>query len=237
MGREAIVLAGGLGTRLRSVVSEVPKPMAPVAGRPFLAYLLDRLVAQRYDHVVLATGYLHTRIEQYFGNCYRSLAVTYSQEEQPMGTGGAIRMALTHCRETSVTVLNGDTLFDISMDELYRQHQGRDAVLTIALRRVEDVSRYGAVAVDADGRIRSFVEKGKVSGSGWINGGIYILDSTLLNGWAVGMPFSFERDVMQAQYGDRAFYAQPSDAYFIDIGVPDDYRRAQRELPALFPAQ
>lgn len=229
--REAVILAGGFGTRLRSVVSDVPKPMAPVAGRPFLAYLLDRMQRQDYTHVVLATGYLHEKVEEFFGRDYHGVAIDYARELSPLGTGGAIVNALQYCREACVTVLNGDTLFDIDHDELCRRANQWHSPLTAVLRWVPDAGRYGSVEIDADGLITTFREKDPATGSGYINGGIYRLQRSLLDGYAVGTQFSFEKEVLQQLY--QPFHAYASDGYFIDIGIPDDYQRAQTELPQL----
>ena len=230
---EAIVLAGGFGTRLRHVVSDVPKPMAPVAGRPFLCHLLDRLAGEGYTHVVLATGYLHEKVEDYFHNEYQGLAIDYARETSPLGTGGAIVNALQLCSEDYVTVMNGDTLFCIDHKELVRFATSHSCRLAIVLRQVEDSGRYGAVTVDKDGRITNFIEKNPALKRGLINGGIYRLHRSLLDGHPLGEPFSFETDLMQRRYTVEPFYAYASDGYFIDIGVPDDYSRAQTELPTL----
>lgn len=229
--REAIILAGGFGTRLRSVVSDVPKPMAPVAGRPFLAYVLDRLKGQGYSHVVLATGYLHEKVEEYFGKEFNGLAIDYARELSPLGTGGAIVNALQHCTEDFITVLNGDTMFDIDHDELCRHADEWHAPLTAVLRWVPDAGRYGSVEVDGDGLITAFSEKDPATGSGLINGGIYRMQRHLLDGYAVGTQFSFEKEVLQPL--GKPFRAYAADGYFIDIGIPEDYQRAQTELPQL----
>lgn len=231
--REAVVLAGGFGTRLRSVVSDVPKPMAPVAGRPFLAYLLDCIERQGYGHVVLATGYMHEKVEECFGQRYRGISIDYARETSPLGTGGAMLNALQHCTEERITVLNGDTLFLVDHDELCRLADERTTGLAIAVRRVEDAGRYGSVEVAADGRITAFREKDPLTGPGLINGGIYRLHRSIFDGWRCGQTFSFEKEIMQSRYREEAFYAYASDAYFIDIGIPDDYARAQTELPTL----
>ena len=230
---EAIVLAGGFGTRLQSVVSDVPKPMAPVAGRPFLCYLLDSLLRQGYTRAVLATGYLHEKVESYFGTDYHGLALAYARETEPLGTGGAMVNALQHCRSESVTVLNGDTLLLADLRDFQQFYLQQRTPLAVVLRTVEDAGRYGAVDIDADGRITSFHEKDPQHGAGLINGGIYQISRSLLDAYAVGEPFSFEREVLQRRYRDEAFYGYRTEGYFIDIGVPDDYRRAQSELPLL----
>ena len=226
--REAIILAGGFGTRLRTVVSDVPKPMAPVAGRPFLSYLLDDLSRQSYRHVVLATGYMHDKVEEYFGGHYRNIAIDYAQETSPLGTGGAIVNGLQHCSEESVTVFNGDTFFHVDQDLLLSSARER---LTLVLRHVFCAGRYGAVEVDSGGRITAFREKDSEAGAGLINGGIYRLHRSLLEHWPLGQPFSFEKEVLQPM--NEPIYGYISDTYFIDIGVPDDYARAQTELPEL----
>ena len=231
--REAIVLAGGFGTRLQSVVSDVPKPIAPVAGKPFLTYLLDGLEQQGYSHVVLATGYLHEKVEEYFGHEYHGVTIDYAREFSPLGTGGAIVNALQHCQEEAVTVVNGDTLFTIDHNELITFATAKGTPLAIVLRQVPDSGRYGAVEVDGDGRITAFREKDPCAGEGLINGGIYRLHRSLLEGYGVGQPFSFEKEVMQRRYRDEQYYAYVSGAYFIDIGIPEDYDRAQKELPKL----
>lgn len=229
--REAIILAGGFGTRLRSVVSNVPKPMAPVAGRPFLAYVLDRLKGQGYSHVVLATGYLHEKVEEYFGKDYHGITIDYAHELSPLGTGGAIVNALQHCSEDFITVLNGDTMFDIDHEELCRRADQWQTPLTAVLRWVPDAGRYGSVEVDSNGLITAFREKDPATGSGMINGGIYRLQRSLLDGYAVGKQFSFEKEVLQAL--GKPFRAYAANGYFIDIGIPEDYQRAQTELPQL----
>ncbi len=226
-------MAGGFGTRLRSVVSDVPKPLAPVAGRPFLAYVLDALVRQGYGHAVLATGYMHEKVEACFGNEYLGMKIDYARELAPLGTGGAIVNALQHCSADCVTVLNGDTLFLADLTQLERYADSKGTTLAIVLRAVPDAGRYGAVETAANGRITAFREKDPSAGAGNINGGIYRLQQSLLDGYAVGQQFSFEKEVMQQRYAEEAFYAYADGAYFIDIGVPEDYRRAQTELPAL----
>lgn len=227
--REAVILAGGFGTRLRSMVTDVPKPMAPVAGKPFLCYLLSYLVKQGYTHAVLATGYLHEKVEEYFGHQYQGMSIDYAREFEPLGTGGAIVNALQHCQEDCVTVLNGDTLFRVNHNQLLAM--GEKARLTVVLRQVPDAGRYGAVEVDADGYVTAFREKNPEAGAGLINGGIYRLHRSLLEKWPLGQQFSFEKEVMQPLL--EPFRAYPSEAYFIDIGIPEDYIRAQQELPRL----
>lgn len=228
--REAVILAGGFGTRLRHVVSDVPKPMAPVCGRPFLSHLMDHLQTYGFDHIVLSTGYLHEKIEECYGGRYRDMEISYARETSPLGTGGAIVNALRHCRGDVVTVLNGDTLFRIDHDRLDRFFNQHNTRLAIVLRHVDDTSRYGAVRTDSTGRIVQFTEKSEAHGPGTINGGIYRLHRSLLEGFAWGEAFSFEKELMQVRYTQDEYYAYPADDYFIDIGVPDDYFKIQQDL-------
>ncbi len=227
---EAIILAGGFGTRLRSVVSDVPKPMAPTAGRPFLCHLLDELQSQGYRHVVLATGYLHEKVQEQFGNRYNSIDIDYAVEHEPLGTGGAIVNGLQECREQKVTILNGDTLFRIDHQKLIDTCNAKSSLLAIALRRVDHSERYGSVETDRSGRITVFREKDNRRQQGYINGGIYRLDRRLLDPFPLGQQFSFEKDILQKDYTTMPFYGVKFDGYFIDIGVPEDYARAQAEL-------
>lgn len=234
MFKEAVILAGGFGTRLSHVVSDVPKPMAPVYGRPFLCYLLDRLADAGIQRVVLATGYMHEVIETYFGTGYQGLEIIYSNEDQPLFTGGAIRQAAEKIQSEDFVVLNGDTLFDIDFQQLYDFHTSHDAHLSIALRRVEDTGRYGAVTCEND-RIVAFHEKTESQGAGDINGGIYAIKRTWLLNQDLPTKFSFEKELMQPLAGDPHFYGLSFNDYFIDIGVPEDYFRAQQEFKTLFP--
>lgn len=223
---EAIVLAGGFGTRLRHIVSDVPKPMAPMdaQGTPFLSILLDQLQAQGCGHVVLSTGYMSEVIEQYFGFSYRGMQLTYSVEQTPLFTGGAVKLALTHCTAENVFVLNGDTYFDVALGKMLGQHQAQQADFTVAVKEMRDFERYGTVEI-SDGRITAFREKQPCK-LGWINGGVYCMKRGLLDG-VQAEKFSLEKDFMEPQVGKIQMMAFPSDGYFIDIGVPEDYRRAQ----------
>lgn len=234
MFKEAVILAGGFGTRLSHVVSDVPKPMAPVYGRPFLCYLLDRLADAGIQRVVLATGYMHEVIEAYFGTGYQGLEIVYSNEDQPLFTGGAIRQAATKIQSEDFVVLNGDTLFDIDFQQLYDFHTSHNAHLSIALRRVEDTGRYGAVTCEND-RIVAFHEKTESQGAGDINGGIYAIKRAWLLSQDLPTKFSFEKELMQPLAGSLHFYGLSFNDYFIDIGVPEDYFRAQQEFKTLFP--
>jgi len=230
---EAVVLAGGFGTRLQHIVSDVPKPMAPINGAPFLTFLFKKLIAAGIEHVVLSTGYLHEKIESYFGNSFETLRLSYSREEEPLGTGGAILLAMNKTETEDVFVLNGDTLFDIDFRALGKLHATRDAFLTVALREEVDLSRYGSVLINEEGKITAFTEKNESQGKGLINGGIYVLNKKQFLQLAMPIKFSFEKEVLERLYKNMNFYGLICQAYFIDIGVPDDFNRAQLEFPNL----
>ncbi len=229
---EAIILVGGQGTRLKSVVSDVPKPMAPIRETPFLQYVLDDLAAQGVTRVILSTGYRHEVVEAYFGTSYQSLNVAYSVEETPLGTGGAIRKALQQVTQPDVLVLNGDTLFRVNLSAMNEFHRTHRADLTLALKTMSDCSRYGRVETE-DHRVTQFKEK-MVGQPGSINGGVYLLNESVFPVLEqLPEKFSFEKDFLEAHYRSLRVLAYLSDAYFIDIGIPEDFARAQRELPQL----
>jgi D-glycero-alpha-D-manno-heptose 1-phosphate guanylyltransferase len=222
---EAIVLAGGLGTRLRGVVDDVPKPMAPVLGRPFLAYVLDQLVDSGFDAVVLAAGYRHEAIRSYFGEEYRGLALAWSVETKPLGTGGAIRLACDQTHSSDVFVLNGDTYLELDYRAMLKAHVLAGAQLSLAVCQVPDVARYGALEV-SEGIVRGFREKGQ-SGRGWINGGTYVLGPKLRDRLPTRGAFSFEQELLAPEVQSIRPLAFPTTGLFIDIGIPEDYARAQ----------
>ena len=228
--KEAIVLAGGFGTRLQSVVKDTPKPMAPVKGRPFLTYVLDYLIEYQYDKVILSVGYLHEQIEAYFGNQYKSLEIEYAVENEPLGTGGGILNAMSKCITDNVLVINGDTLFKVDLNAFNRFHLEKKGLLSIVLREVDDVSRYGSVDIGNDHMIILFTEKESSEGSGLINGGVYLIQKKLFEKHPQPKKFSFEKDLMSKFYTQELFFGMPSDGYFIDIGIPSDYARAQEEF-------
>ena len=225
---EAIVLAGGLGTRLRSVVADLPKPLAPVCGRPFVAYLLDLLANHGMRRAVLATGYLGEQVESALGTSWQGMELIYSHEPEPLGTGGAIALALQHIYGTACFVLNGDTYLKLDYAAFDAQTRRHDAALGIALAEVADAARYGAVEI-GNGCVHAFAEKGR-HGPGYINAGVYLIKRELLDAFPSGSRFSFETDVMQPMVGRRTVAAFTATQGFIDIGVPEDYARAQHAL-------
>ncbi len=230
MLKEAVVLAGGLGTRLRNVVQDLPKPMAPVNGKPFLEYVLAYLELYGIKKVVLSVGYKHELIKEHFGDKFRYMQIDYAIEEEPLGTGGAICLAAEKLESDRFMVLNGDTLFKANLGKLQDYHRIFGAELTMVLRQVQDVSRYGAVEVNPGGRIIGFSEKSEAKGKGSINGGIYLMNRSLLSGFEPGQKFSFEKDVLQKKFEDHAFFGMSCKQYFIDIGIPEDFKRANEEF-------
>ncbi len=225
---EAIVLAGGLGTRLKSVVSDLPKPMAPIRGRPFLAILLDELIAAGFTQAILAVGYRHEAIRDYFGDGYKSLGLAYSVEPEPLGTGGAIFLALKQTTDTQIFVVNGDTYLGLDYKTMLMAHLEEKSALTVAVQKVPDASRYGSLDIEQD-HICGFFEKGR-SGLGVINGGVYLLSCDLFDSYTLPPVFSFETDLLMPYVSEIRPLAFPAKGIFIDIGVPEDYARAQKLL-------
>lgn len=222
---EAIILAGGLGTRLRPVISDLPKPLAPVAGRPFLAWMLDAYARRGFRRVILATGYLGEQVEDAIGHAWEGVEILYSREQEPLGTGGAMRLAAGLAKGSWVHVGNGDTYLDFEPADLERTAKTTRAAAVVALAAVDDVARYGAVDVD-DQRIVRFREKGG-QGPGLINAGSYLLQRSLLEDARLPIPFSFEEGILlPLTQAGRVAYMDRTE-HFIDIGVPADYARAE----------
>ena len=217
---EAIVLAGGFGTRLSTVVSDVPKPMAPIKGRPFLEYLLDDLNEKGINRVILAVGYKKEIIKSYFKEKYKNIDIVYSDEDIPLGTGGAIKKALTLAENEEIFIINGDTFFDVNLKEMYQFHKKNSSKLTLAIKGMEKFDRYGSLILEED-RIIKFEEK-KYNDKGYINGGIYLINKELLNE-KEKESFSFEKEILENENLKIEKYGYKSEGYFIDIGIPEDY--------------
>ncbi len=226
-GIDAIVLAGGKGTRLQSVVSDRPKPMAEVAGRPFVEWLLLALRAQGLQRVVLATGYKGEMVASYFGDGARlGLELVYAQEEVPLGTGGAVRHALPLTTTARVLALNGDSFCPFDVGRLAAAHEARGAAATLWLVRMDDCRRYGAVETAADGRVLSFREKNPDLGAGLINAGVYLFERATLDAIPAAQPVSLESDIFPDLIG-HGLYAAAGDGPFLDIGTPESYGSAE----------
>lgn len=227
--REAILLAGGLGTRLRDAVPDLPKCMAPVAGKPFIYYVIAHFQKQGIENFILSLGYKHEVIEQYISTEFGNDAFTFSVENEPLGTGGAIKIACTLSSEKTVLVLNGDTFFNIDLTKLASLHHICGADCTLSLKPMRNFQRYGVVQLKKDFSIESFREK-KYYEEGLINGGAYALNIQNFLQENLPQKFSFETDYLEALYLQRRMFGVIQDEYFIDIGIPEDYERAQREL-------
>ena len=229
MDRECIVLAGGLGTRLRSELPDTPKVMAPVAGRPFLSYVLEWLQKNGVVRAILSLGYRSDEVKKYCRSYEGEIELVYSEESEPLGTGGAIALAVQKSKNKEIFIANGDTLFKTDLDLMEKRHRQKQADLTIALKPMEHFNRYGVVITDDDMRITGFEEKG-YHDKGLINGGVYLLHKDCLNDLQMPDKFSFETDFLEVYYRKLGMYGFVKNAYFIDIGIPEDYRRAQEEL-------
>lgn len=232
MVKEAIVLAGGLGTRLRKVVKDVPKPMADINGKPFLEYLLTFLSKQGIEKVILSVGYKYEVIKNYFGKFFLNIEILYSIETKPLGTGGGVKKSLSLVESDDIFIINGDTFFEVDLDMLFSFHKEKKAVLSIALKPLKCFSRYGSVEIDENGKIIGFKEK-KYHDSGLINGGVYVLKKEVFKNLKFGEAFSFEKDFLEEYYIQYPFYGMAFQKYFIDIGIPEDYERFKKDIISL----
>lgn len=227
---EAIVLAGGFGTRLRELVPDLPKPMAPVAGKPFLEILLCSLSRKGFSRVVFSLGFMADKISGHFGEGFAGMELAYAVEDHPLGTGGAVRLALSISQQDHVYVFNGDTFLDLEIDAVERLWQDRHHPIIVG-RAVPDTARYGRLLM-VDGRVTSFSVKG-VAGPGLINAGCYVLSKQALDGFPLGQPFSLETEFFTKYLQGIQFDGFVTNGLFIDIGVPDDYMLAQTVLAEL----
>jgi D-glycero-alpha-D-manno-heptose 1-phosphate guanylyltransferase len=224
---DAVILAGGLGTRLRQSVSHVPKPMAPVAGRPFLEFIVSQLAAGGIDRAILSVGYMADKVIAHFGTRFGDMAIEYEVEPEPLGTGGAIRACLARCTADHALVLNGDTYLDLDLAMI--QAQWHATHVPFVLARIEaDTSRYGRILL-TDGRVSGWSEKG-TSGAGLINAGGYVVPSALMSDCKLSTPFSFENDYLKHEIHQRRFEVVPVEGIFVDIGVPESYALANQLL-------
>jgi D-glycero-alpha-D-manno-heptose 1-phosphate guanylyltransferase len=229
--KEAIILAGGLGTRLRSVVSDLPKCMAPVAGRPFLFYVINYLQIQGVEKFIFSLGYKHEAIEEYLQQRFPTISYQTVIEEEPLGTGGATRLACTKATEKNVLLANGDTMFKADINKLAALHDQKNAACTLSLKPMKNFDRYGVVELNSDSSVKDFKEK-KFYESGFINGGLYAINTEQFLKEDFPEKFSFEKDYLEKSTGSKhiKMYGSVQDEYFIDIGIPEDFNRAQTEF-------
>ena len=229
MTTEAIILAGGLGTRLQSVVSDVPKALAPVAGHPFLFFILKKLKQQGINRIVFSLGYKHELIEEYLWEWKDDFDMAFAIEDEPLGTGGGIREAALMVRDKNAFVFNADTFYDVDLREMDKQHQLLNSDLTMALKPMKNFNRYGIVEADENKNIIGFKEKQQTA-EGFINGGIYLMNKSVITDFSFPQKFSFEKDFLETHYNFLHFHSFVSDTYFIDIGIPEDFEKANNEL-------
>lgn len=233
---EAIILAGGFGTRIKEAIGDdIPKPMAPVCEKPFLNYLLNFLTHHGVKHIVISTGHLADKITDYYGSLgstatWGGAKLSFSHESTPLGTGGAIRLAMQQCKQKKVLVLNGDSFFDFDLPHLTAMHRVYKSNQTLALREVDDASRYGRVVEDSN-IIKEFQEKSTTPQEGYINAGIYIFTKEVfLKETPADAPFSLEKDFFSKAIQEGKMHGFEYDGYFIDIGIPADYNKAQDDF-------
>lgn len=224
---EAIILAGGAGTRLREVVPHLPKPMAPVAGKPFLEILLSNLCRAGFTRVVISLGYMASHISDYFGNKYRHIDISYVVEDVPLGTGGALRLAMTSCTCKYVYVFNGDTYLDLEFDKVERQWRARNRTIVVG-KCMANPTRYGILSI-RDQRVSDFRLKPE-AGSCIINAGCYVLKVGALDSFPLGTSFSMEDEFLLPEARRGAVDVFITEGEFIDIGIPSDYALAQAML-------
>ncbi len=228
--KEAIILAGGKETRLQSVVSDIPKSMALINDVPFLNYMLNYLEKYGIEHVILSVGYKWKAIYEYFGDQYNSIRLSYAIEEDPLGTGGRIKLALKKAEGEDIYILNGDTFFDVNLSDLSEFYFAHQSDMAITIKRKGNFFRYGTVELDVC-KVTGFREKQPLK-SGLINGGVYIMKKGLFESFNMPEKFSFEADFMEKKISELRICAMRCNEYFIDIEIPADYEKAKKELAA-----
>jgi len=227
--REAIILAGGLGTRLRDVIGELPKCMAPVNGKPFLFYLLELLQAQHVERVILSLGYKSEQVLSWLTTQHWDFVLDYFIEDIPLGTGGGLRLAMTKASSEQVFVFNGDTYLTLELQQMEQAMSQGKCKTILALKYMENAGRYGTVTMDAQSRISTFKEK-QANSSGWINAGVYLISRADFLAQTPSGNFSLETDYLSPEALMGHIFGLSVPGYFIDIGVPDDYAQAQLDF-------
>ncbi len=230
---DAMILAGGLGTRLSQVVTDRPKVMVEINGHPFLEYLFHQLLKVGVSRAILCTGYKANQIESHFGTKYKDLQIIYSEESAPLGTAGALRFGLAHTSSENLLILNGDTFCLADLTSFYSWHLSKNSRASIYLTKVSDTGRYGRVELSEEGRILKFSEKQTSGGAGYINGGIYLLSRSLLSTIPEGKQVSIEKEIFPKLIGDAFWGYKSKSNIFIDIGTPESLVEAKNVLPPI----
>ena len=225
----AVVLAGGLGTRLREAVADRPKVLAEVCGRPFLFHVLDQLAGAGARQAVLCVSHQADRVRAAVGDGFKGMAIRYSEEPVPLGTGGALGLALPLADSETILAVNGDSLFRTDLGRFWAWHLARDLRSSLLLAQVDDASRFGRVALDQLGRITRFAEKDGVASPGWINAGIYLFHRSRIAGIPAGRPVSLERELLP-RWLTMGLHGLPAQGLFMDIGTPESYHQAETAL-------
>lgn len=225
--KECIIVAGGVGNRLKDIVADAPKCMAVIAGKPFLSYLFNYLIEEKFEHVILSLGYKSDIVLDWIKTVKLPFKISYLVENKALGTGGAIKLAIGKTETETPFVINGDTLFRIDTSLLMEQHLKKQAEITVALKPMKDFNRYGVVEVDTKQRVVDFKEKHKTK-AGLINGGVYVINKTILKDIQKEV-FSFEKKILE-NTDFYKIYGYEDDSYFIDIGTPNDYNRANLDF-------
>jgi len=227
--KEAVILAGGLGTRLRDAVPDLPKCMAPVNGHPFISYVVGYLQQQGINWFIFSLGYRSEAFIEYLTTLLPLCNYEIAIETEPLGTGGAIQFACTYAKEKNIVVVNGDSIFKTDLSALADFHFAHEADCTMALKPMKNFERYGAVELNPNHTIALFKEK-QFFEKGLINGGVYILNVPAFFKEFLPEKFSFETDYLQKYYSNNRIYGVENNGYFIDIGIPEDFLKAQTEL-------
>jgi len=229
-GHTVVVLAGGLGTRLKDIVNDVPKPMAPIRGKPFLEYLLSYWISNGANHIILSVGYKNQKIKDYFGTAYNGVPVSYVIEDEPLGTGGALLRVLDENNiNEAFFLVNGDTLFQIDVYRMLELHDRNNADMSLSLRNIENTDRYHTININDAGKVITIDPPNESAACGNINGGVYIISPELLQSWANtdNKNISLENQILPGLIKNHSVYGYIDDGDFIDIGVPEDYQKAQ----------
>ncbi len=230
--KEVIILAGGRGTRLQHLLPDIPKCMAPIRNIPFIDYLITYLIQQHTSHFIFSLGYLHDVIVRHIKNQYPNLSTQFIIEKEALGTGGAILNSMNYLRGNKIFVINGDTYFPVSLDEMSELYEKADADLVIASAKIEKPYRFGTLSFDANYKINSFHEKREIA-SGYINGGCYLLSRDCMIPFKNKKTFSFETEILERKVSDWDMFASVQKVDFIDIGIPEDFHKAQSFLPPI----